>query len=143
MIGSWPLELPDDAAVADYRARIEAYMIKALREAKEHSSWVRVNADHEAAMSGFVQGLLAAGEKNLFLAGFVPLVQPIIRHGLLNALAQTLVKLASPGVPDTRIAEVVGKAGSEPLYPDNPFASANRRISIVLLKEAPVIPPDL
>ena len=51
-------------------------------------------------MSGFVQGLLAAGEKNLFLADFVPLVQPIIRHGLLNALAQTLVKLASPGVPD-------------------------------------------
>lgn len=47
------------------------------------------------------------------------------------------------GVPDTRIAEVSGKAASDPLYPDNPHASANRRISVVLLREAPVMPPDL
>lgn len=50
--------------------------------------------------------------------------------------------LQENGVQDTRVAEVAGKAGSEPLYPDNPFASANRRISIVLLREAPVMPPD-
>ena len=50
--------------------------------------------------------------------------------------------LQENGVLDSRVAEVSGKAGSEPLYPDNPFASANRRISIVLLKEAPVMPPD-
>jgi chemotaxis protein MotB len=63
---------------------------------------------------------------------------------LSSARANASLKvLQESGVPDTRIAEVVGKAGSEPLYPDNPFASANRRISIVLLKEAPVIPPDL
>ena len=63
---------------------------------------------------------------------------------LSSARANSSLKvLQESGVPDTRIAEVVGKAGSEPLYPDNPFASANRRISIVLLKEAPVIPPDL
>ena len=39
------------------------------------------------------------------------------------------------------VAEVAGKAGSDPLYPDNPYASANRRISVVLLREAPVLPP--
>jgi chemotaxis protein MotB len=50
--------------------------------------------------------------------------------------------LMENGVPDDRIAEVTGKAGSDPLYPDNPQASANRRISIVLLREAPVMPPD-
>ena len=44
-------------------------------------------------------------------------------------------------ITEDRIAEVTGKAGSEPLYPDNPYASANRRISIVLLREAPVLPP--
>jgi chemotaxis protein MotB len=44
-------------------------------------------------------------------------------------------------LPQDRISEVSGKAGSEPLYPDNPMASANRRISIVLLREAPVLPP--
>jgi len=63
---------------------------------------------------------------------------------LSSARANASLKvLQEAGLPDTRIAEVVGKAGSEPLYPDNPFASANRRISIVLLKEAPVLPPDL
>jgi chemotaxis protein MotB len=63
---------------------------------------------------------------------------------LSSARANASLKiLQESGVPDTRIAEVVGKAGSDPLYPDNPLASANRRISIVLLKEAPVIPPDL
>jgi chemotaxis protein MotB len=50
--------------------------------------------------------------------------------------------LMENGVPDDRIAEVTGKAGSDPLYPDNPQASANRRIGIVLLKEAPVMPPE-
>jgi chemotaxis protein MotB len=47
------------------------------------------------------------------------------------------------GLPQNRIAQVTGKAGSDPLYPDNPYASANRRISIVMLREAPVLPPDL
>ncbi len=50
--------------------------------------------------------------------------------------------LEEAGVAEGRIAQVVGKAGSEPLYPDNPVASANRRISIVLLREAPVLPPS-
>ena len=49
--------------------------------------------------------------------------------------------LEEAGVAEDRIAQVAGKAGSEPLYPDNPVASANRRISIVLLREAPVLPP--
>ena len=100
LIGTWPLALPDDAALADYRARIDAYMIKCLREAKEHSSWVKVNTGYEAAVSGFVKGLLAPGEKNRFLADFVPVALPIARYGLVNSIAQTLVKLASPGVPD-------------------------------------------
>jgi chemotaxis protein MotB len=50
--------------------------------------------------------------------------------------------LMENGVPDDRIAEVTGKAGADPLYPDNPQASANRRIGIVLLREAPVMPPE-
>ncbi len=50
--------------------------------------------------------------------------------------------LMQAGVPGDRVFQVSGKAGSEPLYPDDPYASANRRISIVLLREAPVLPPD-
>jgi chemotaxis protein MotB len=55
----------------------------------------------------------------------------------------TLRILQQGGLPDGRVAEVVGKAGADPLYPENPYASANRRISIILLKEAPVLPPNL
>lgn len=45
------------------------------------------------------------------------------------------------GLTDDRIAEVTGRAGSEPLYPDDPYMAGNRRISILLLREAPVIAP--
>jgi chemotaxis protein MotB len=51
--------------------------------------------------------------------------------------------LEQNGLPQNRIAQVSGKAGSDPLYPDNPYASANRRITIMLLKEAPVLPPGM
>ena len=49
--------------------------------------------------------------------------------------------LMDAGVPAGRIALVAGRAGADPLYPDDPSASANRRISIVLLREAPPLPP--
>lgn len=50
--------------------------------------------------------------------------------------------LMGNGVPADRIYQVSGKAGSEPLLPEDPYASANRRITIVLLREAPPLPPD-
>ena len=49
--------------------------------------------------------------------------------------------LLETGIPDHRIAEVRGKAGAEPLFPDDPYLPGNRRLSITLLREAPVIPP--
>ncbi|MCF8878929.1 flagellar motor protein MotB [Hyphobacterium sp. SN044] len=48
--------------------------------------------------------------------------------------------LQSSGLADDRIAEVQGRAGTEPLYPDDPYLPGNRRLSIVLLREAPVLP---
>ena len=50
--------------------------------------------------------------------------------------------ITASGVDGDRIYEVAGKAGSEPLLPEDPTASSNRRLSIVLLKEAPPVPPD-
>jgi chemotaxis protein MotB len=49
--------------------------------------------------------------------------------------------LAEEGVAAERFSEVNGKAGTEPLFPENPKGAANRRITIVLLREAPVLPP--
>ncbi len=50
--------------------------------------------------------------------------------------------LQGAGVDPDRIYQVSGKATSEPLYPDDPMLPGNRRIAIVLLREAPVLPPS-
>jgi chemotaxis protein MotB len=50
--------------------------------------------------------------------------------------------ITDAGVDPDRIYEVAGKAGSDPLLPEDPNASANRRLSILLLREAPPVPPD-
>ena len=50
--------------------------------------------------------------------------------------------LQGAGVDADRVYQVSGKATSEPLYPDDPTLPGNRRIAIVLLREAPVLPPD-
>ncbi|MDB5429650.1 MAG: chemotaxis protein MotB [Caulobacter sp.] len=63
--------------------------------------------------------------------------------GLSSARADTARQiLQAAGVPTDRIYQVSGKANSDPLYPDDPTLAGNRRISIVLLREAPVLPPD-
>jgi chemotaxis protein MotB len=51
--------------------------------------------------------------------------------------------LASNGVPDDRFAVISGKADVEPMFPDNPYIAANRRVTITLMNEAPAIPPGL
>ena len=48
--------------------------------------------------------------------------------------------LAANGLPDDRFAAVTGKADVEPMFPDNPYLAANRRVTVTLLKEAPPIP---
>ncbi|MET0293907.1 MAG: flagellar motor protein MotB [Phenylobacterium sp.] len=50
--------------------------------------------------------------------------------------------LQGAGVDPDRVFQVSGKATSEPLYPDDPTMAGNRRIAIVLLREAPVLPPN-
>ena len=100
LIGSWPVEEPDDAGLAAYRERIEAYMIKAAREAKARTSWANVNSEYEEALVQFIRAALEARDGNLFLTDFIAVQQRIGRFGLLNALSQVLCKLTAPGVPD-------------------------------------------
>ncbi len=100
LLGSWPGAPLDEAALAAYRQRIEAYMIKAVREAKVHSSWINVNEAYEHAVREFVRGLLARLQNNLFLDEFLGLQRMVAWLGMLNSLSQTLIRFASPGVPD-------------------------------------------
>ncbi|MEN6585803.1 MAG: malto-oligosyltrehalose synthase, partial [Sulfuricella sp.] len=100
LIGMWPLEEPDAAGQDNLIARIEAYMLKAVREAKQHTSWINPNVPYEGGLSAFVRALLAPGEDNAFLADFLPFQRRVARWGMFNALSQTLFKLSAPGVPD-------------------------------------------
>jgi (1->4)-alpha-D-glucan 1-alpha-D-glucosylmutase len=100
LLGSWPLEKMDDAALAAYAERIGAYMIKASREAKSRTSWSDRSKEYEDALTQFVHTLLEPRDGNVFLND-IRTVQPrIARFGILNSLSQTLCKLTAPGVPD-------------------------------------------
>jgi (1->4)-alpha-D-glucan 1-alpha-D-glucosylmutase len=101
LLGAWPLHEMDAPAQQEFKKRIEAYMIKAVREGKRETSWIHPDHDYESAITRFVHALLAPGEKNLFLADFVPFQSRVARLGLGNSLSQTLIKLTAPGVPDT------------------------------------------
>jgi len=57
-----------------------------------------------------------------------------------NAVRQILEE---SGLPATNIFEVAGKADTDPLFPDDPYIAANRRVTITLMREAPPVPPDL
>jgi (1->4)-alpha-D-glucan 1-alpha-D-glucosylmutase len=100
LIGSFQEADAAGEALAGYRARIRNYMIKAVREAKTHSSWIAPNEDYEAAVTAFVDALLAESDSNLFLADLRAQHARFAWFGWLNGLSATLVKLASPGVPD-------------------------------------------
>jgi (1->4)-alpha-D-glucan 1-alpha-D-glucosylmutase len=101
LVGAWPLEpISKEDDWHCFRERIEAYMLKAIREAKQNTSWIHRNEDYENAVSRFVKAVLIPSGKNRFLNDFIPFHRSIARIGLWNSLSQTLLKLTSPGVPD-------------------------------------------
>jgi len=100
LIGCWPLEELDPDGNRAYRERIEAYMIKAAREAKLSTSWANINTEYEEALTQFVRATLELREGNLFLSDVVAVQGRLARFGLLNGLSQLVCKLTAPGVPD-------------------------------------------
>lgn len=98
LIGSWPLD--GEAATASFCERIKQYMLKAVREAKEKTSWANPNAAYEEAVNAFVEAILASSLSSQFLNDFLPLQQYVVRMGMFNSLSQALIKLTVPGVPD-------------------------------------------
>lgn len=101
LLGAWPLEPQDDAGRADFLARIRAFMLKAVREAKVHTSWQNPYEEYEAALDAFLGDILDPIKNAAFFRDFLPFQRRTAGHGRVNGLAQTLLKLAAPGVPDT------------------------------------------
>jgi len=101
LVGAWPSAPLGDANDRKvFSERIKNYMLKAIRESKQNTSWINQNSAYEAAVSSFVNALLTPSAKNRFLADFVPFQRQVARIGLWKSLSQTLLKLTSPGVPD-------------------------------------------
>jgi (1->4)-alpha-D-glucan 1-alpha-D-glucosylmutase len=103
LLGAWPLEIddPEHPGLAAFTERIVAYMIKASREAKVRTSWMAPDADYEAGLERFVRRILDPREARAFLADLLAFEPRIAVVGAVNGLAQTLLKLTAPGVPDT------------------------------------------
>ena len=87
LIGAWPID----------HGRAWEYMLKACREAKISTSWHEPNISFEEKIRGFVGGVFDSPD---FIASLERFVEPLILPGRINSLAQTLIKLVAPGVPD-------------------------------------------
>jgi len=100
LAGAWMLEAESTEGSKDFLQRMSAFMLKALREAKTHTSWLDPNRAYEDAVSRFVTTILSKSSSNPFLADFQQFQRRLAFFGQFNSLSQTLLKLTSPGVPD-------------------------------------------
>ncbi|HEY6983238.1 malto-oligosyltrehalose synthase [Reyranella sp.] len=102
IVGAWPLDLASDDAAGRvaFAERLAGWQEKALREAKLRSDWSDPDQIYEAAARRFLQRLLAEGALPDLLADIFAFVQSIAAAGAVNGLAQAVLKLTTPGVPD-------------------------------------------
>ncbi len=87
LIGAWPITVE----------RVTAYMEKAVREAKEQTTWTQQNKEFEDALKLFIERIFESPE---FIAELESFVAQVLMPGRMNSLAQTLIKCTAPGVPD-------------------------------------------
>jgi (1->4)-alpha-D-glucan 1-alpha-D-glucosylmutase len=101
LVGTWPAEgAPSAEGLTADVERLKGYMLKAVREAKVHTSWLTPNQQYEDALGSFVERALTGPGGARFLPLMLPLQRRLAAVGMLNSLSQTAVKLGSPGVPD-------------------------------------------
>ncbi len=87
LVGAWPINI----------SRLTAYMRKAVREAKAYTSWTQPDTAYENALHDYIEAVMADAN---FCADVEEFVAPLVLPGRINGLAQTLLKLTVPGVPD-------------------------------------------
>jgi (1->4)-alpha-D-glucan 1-alpha-D-glucosylmutase len=100
LLGAWPAEPPTGEVLGQFRERIAAYMQKATKEAKVHTSWINPNEEYDDAVRQFVFRLLTGTADDPFLDDLLNLQRRVAFFGYFNSLAQILLKLTCPGVPD-------------------------------------------
>jgi (1->4)-alpha-D-glucan 1-alpha-D-glucosylmutase len=102
VLAAWPLELlseqADETVVDSFRERLEAFVIKALREAKRHTSWVNNNESYESAALAFLRSTISSS--NGCLVSLRPVAQRLAFLGMVYSLSRSVLKCTIPGVPD-------------------------------------------
>ena len=97
LVGAFPF---GDEDYPDFAERLKNYVIKAVREAKVHTAWLKPDQAYEEACVSFVDRLLDSASHNRFLGEFLPFQKKVAFYGTFNSLSQLLLKVTSPGVPD-------------------------------------------
>jgi (1->4)-alpha-D-glucan 1-alpha-D-glucosylmutase len=103
IVGAWPWVMESAEDRKSFLTRLQEYMSKALSEAKVNLSWVSPNEQYIAAVHSFLDGLLTAkdGRKETkFVESLNEILPSVKLFGAVNSLAQVVLKVASPGVPD-------------------------------------------
>jgi malto-oligosyltrehalose synthase len=102
IVGAWPLDLPleDSVGRAAFARRLEGWQQKALREAKLATDWSDPNEPYETAAHDLLHRLVVEDRAPALRADIFAFIQEIAPAGTINALAQTLLRLTVPGVPD-------------------------------------------
>lgn len=100
LVGIWPWTSADGER-DQLIQRVQDYMTKAVHEAKVNLSWVNQNPEYVEALRNFIAAILGEGSRfNNFISLLEQFIQPIAYFGAINSLAQTTLKLTSPGNPD-------------------------------------------
>jgi (1->4)-alpha-D-glucan 1-alpha-D-glucosylmutase len=100
LVGAWPFEPMDEDGYRTFVERIQRYMNKAVKEAKQYTSWISPDVEYEEAVQEFVARVLDRATSNPFLDDFLPFQSVVAGYGVYNSLSQLLVKVTAPGVPD-------------------------------------------
>jgi (1->4)-alpha-D-glucan 1-alpha-D-glucosylmutase len=131
LVGAWPAR-DEDETLDTLTRRLAAYMEKATKEAKRRTSWVNPSEPYDRAVRDFVRALLAPD--GAFLPAFRPFQRLVAAHGAVNSLAQTLLKLTVPGIPDLYQGTELWDLSL--VDPDNrrPVDFARRRASLEALR---------
>jgi (1->4)-alpha-D-glucan 1-alpha-D-glucosylmutase len=97
LVGVWPTEPSELPSITE---RLQAYVIKATREAMVHTRWTEPNAAHEQAMCRFIERILSPQDNAPFLDHLARFLDKVVYAGMINGLGQTLLRIACPGVAD-------------------------------------------
>ncbi|HUK24095.1 MAG TPA: malto-oligosyltrehalose synthase [Terriglobales bacterium] len=99
LLGAWPAEA-EEQAPPEFMERMQQYMLKATKEEKIHTSWIHPSAQYDDAVRAFVGHTLSGPHARRFLRYFLPFQRRVAMAGVVNSLAQLVLKTVSPGVPD-------------------------------------------